>query len=158
MLERFTARSFPRRPRPPPPACLHVSGLRRGGQPSLWAAAVRPEKKKSLGARLCPTCWGQCWSVDRADKWSESKEHRCLVCLSVGSEIRFPALPCSKLGGVCHLPCVSFLKSGGWIKVHFCLFLFIVDLVVKGMIIFKFIKGLQLKRLLVRMIDLRCDT
>lgn len=54
--------------------------------------------------------------------------------------------------------CVPFLKSGGWIKVQVSPFLFIVDLVVKGMIVLKFINGLSFTRLLVRMTDLRCGT
>lgn len=52
--------------------------------------------------------------------------------------------------------CVSFIKIGDWIKVHFFPFLFIVDLA-KGVIVLKFIEGLQFKRLHVRMIDLRRD-
>lgn len=83
-----------------------------------------PGKKGPLGIRLCPTCWGRCWDADRAAKRSESKDLRGLVFLAVGSEIRFPALPWSESGGVCHLP-VSLIKIGGP-------FLFIVDLAKGG--------------------------
>lgn len=106
------------------------------GEKAPWGSDCVPPAGDGVGTQIEPI------------NGVKAKINVVLSALSVGSEIRFPALPCSELGGVCHLP-VSLIKIGGP-------FLFIVDLA-KGVIVWTFTERLQVKRLHVRMRDWRRD-
>ena len=92
-----------------PRLSVRLGIVRRGGQLGFWAASVLPEKGPSgLGLCVPPAGDGVGAQIEPINGVKAKKEQRDLVCLSVGTEIRSPALPFSELEGVCHLPVSLF--------------------------------------------------
>lgn len=131
VLQSFTAHP-PEAPAPRLPFAAAIA--RRGASlpPGLRGSARRPSPS---GPRLCPTCWGRRWSPDGADKCRASEGKVVLSAFLWGVRSGFQLCLCG-IGRRVSPACVSFLKIRGWVKVYFCPFLFIVDLVVKGMVVF----------------------